>query len=133
LNAANSSTQNAPRQSAILVVDDDIIIRSPLTDYLRAAGYFVVEAANAAEAIALFEARLPIDVVFSDIQMPGSLDGFGLARWIRQHHPGVRIMLTSGAGHAAIAGKVAEVFLPKPYQAEAVVTSIRRLLAPLDR
>jgi CheY-like chemotaxis protein len=128
LNAANSRPEKQRRRPTVLVVEDDIVIRSPLAEYLRSAGYTIVEAANTAEAIAVFEARLPIDVVFSDIRMPGPIDGLGLARWVRQHHAGVRVVLTSGAGNASRAGKVAEIFLPKPYQAAAVATCIAQLL-----
>jgi CheY-like chemotaxis protein len=118
-----------PRIVAILIAEDDVLIRDPLAEYLRGAGYLIVEAANAEEAIAVFAANIPIDVVFSDIQMPGSMDGLGLARWIRRHHPGVRIAITSGAGNAAGAAEVAEVFLVKPYHAAEVAARLGRLLA----
>jgi DNA-binding LytR/AlgR family response regulator len=67
--------------------------------------------------------------VFSDIQMPGPMDGLGLARWIRRHRPRVRIAITSGAGNEARAAEVAEVFLVKPYHAAEVAGRIGRLLA----
>jgi CheY-like chemotaxis protein len=113
----------------ILVAEDDILIRNPLAEYLRDAGYLIVEAANAEEAIALFASKIPIDVVFSDMQMPGPMDGLGLARWIRRHHPGVRIAVTSGAGPEAGAADVAEAFLVKPYHVAEVAARIGRLLA----
>ncbi|MEE9926157.1 MAG: response regulator [Brucella anthropi] len=82
----------------LLVVEDDIFIRLDIADYLRGCGWVVAEAGSAAEAaVALFESGAPVDLVFSDIQMPGTMDGFGLAAWVRQHRPGVRIILTSGA------------------------------------
>jgi two-component system, response regulator PdtaR len=129
LNAANSQPEKEWRRPTVLVVEDDIVIRSPLAEYLRAAGYLIVEAANTAEAISVFAARVPIDVVFSDIRMPGPINGLGLARWVRQHHPGVRVVLTSGAGNGAREAKIAEIFLPKPYQAGEVAACITRLLA----
>jgi CheY-like chemotaxis protein len=126
--ALRSEPGTALHRPIILVVEDDIVIRSPLAEYLRGAGYAVIEAANAAEATALFAAGTAIDLVFSDIRMPGPMDGFGLSRWIRQHHPAVRVALTSGAGNAARAAGVAEFFVSKPYRTEAVAARIGRLL-----
>jgi CheY-like chemotaxis protein len=127
LNALHSSPKKDSRRPTVLIVEDDIVIRSSLAEYLRAAGYMVVESANAAEAIALFGAGVPIDLVFSDISMPGAMDGLGLARWIRQHQPGVRLMLTSG-GNTASARKIAEIFVPKPYHVAEVAARIGQLL-----
>jgi DNA-binding NtrC family response regulator len=128
LNAPQSQAEKGSSRATVLLVEDDIVIRSPLAEYLRAAGYMIVEAANAEEAIALFAARVPIAVVFSDIRMPGTMDGIGLARWIRRHQPSVRVMLTSGAGNAVRLGKIAEFFVPKPYQAAEVAARIGKLL-----
>jgi two-component system, response regulator PdtaR len=128
LEAVDIQQEKEPTPPIVLIVEDDIVIRSPLAEYLRAAGYSIVQAANAAEAVALFAAGVPIDVVFSDIRMPGSMDGLGLARWIRQHHPEVRVALTSGNGNGARAARVAKFYLPKPYQAAEVAARIGQLL-----
>lgn len=75
-------------QETILVVEDDVLVRMPIAQYLRDCGYKVVEAVNADEAIAvLLHQETVVDVVFSDIEMPGSIDGFGLAKWIRELVP----------------------------------------------
>jgi CheY-like chemotaxis protein len=124
----NARSENELRRLTVLVAEDEIMIRHPLAEYLRGTGYLIVEAANAEEAIAVFAAKIPIDVVFSDVHMPGPIDGFGLARWIRRRHPGVRIVITSGAGNEAGAAQVAEVFLAKPYQVAEVAARIGRLL-----
>ena len=71
----------------ILVVEDEILIRRAVAEYLRISGYLVVEAANAAEAISVLAAEVPIDVVFSDIHVPGTMNGLGLARWVLHHCP----------------------------------------------
>ncbi|WP_292177368.1 response regulator [Mesorhizobium sp.] len=91
----------AETEHTILVVEDDIFIRLDIAEYLRECCCRVVEAGTAAEAIDVLESNLPVDLVFSDIQMPGDLDGFGLARWIRQRQPGVKVILTSGCVKAA--------------------------------
>ncbi len=117
----------------VLVVEDEVLIRLVIADYLRECGYRVHEAANAAEAIAVLESRMAtIDIVFSDVQMPGDMDGFGLARWIRAHQPGVRVILTSSVERSAdIAATLCEAgpLLEKPYEPQGVVDRIRQLIA----
>jgi CheY-like chemotaxis protein len=129
LSAAKSRAEEEARQPLVLVVEDEVLIRSAVAEYLRISGNLVVEAANAAEAIAVFAAGVPIDVVFSDIQMPGTMDGIGLTRWVYRHHPGIHAVLTSGDADAARATEVAELFFPKPYRTAEVATRICLLLA----
>jgi CheY-like chemotaxis protein len=124
-----SRAKQVRSRPVVLVVEDEVLIRSAVADYLRMSGNLVVEAANAAEAVALFAARVAIHVVFSDIQMPGPMDGLGLARWVRQHHPGIHVMLTSGNADAARAAGAAEIFFPKPYRSAEVAARIRLVLA----
>lgn len=114
----------------ILVVEDDIFIRLDIADYLRECGYRVIEAGSAPEAIEVLQSSLPIDLVFSDIQMPGDVDGFGLARWVRQHQPGLKVILTSGYVKAAEkAGELCDDGpIPKPYDHQLVVERIRQNL-----
>src|SRR6266446_7858051 len=94
LNAAKSRAEEEAHQPLVLVVEDEVLIRSAVAEYLRISGNLVVEAANAAEAIADFAAGVPIDIVFSDIQMPGTMDGIGLARWVYRNRPGIHVVLT---------------------------------------
>jgi CheY-like chemotaxis protein len=124
----------ADKQQAetILVVEDDVLVRMPIAQYLRDCGYKVIEASNADEAMqALLHEEIVIDVVFSDIEMPGAVDGFGLARWIRQHRPGLDVLLAGTVPRAVQEAKelCAEGPVPKPYDAQLVHTRIRRLLA----
>jgi DNA-binding NtrC family response regulator len=119
-------------QETILVVEDDILIRMPVAQYLRECGYKVIEAVNADEAMLVLSHReTAIDIVFSDIEMPGAVDGFGLARWIREHRPGMDVVLAGTVPRTVNAARqlCEEGTLPKPYEAEAVHTHIRRLLA----
>ncbi|HEY8564412.1 MAG TPA: response regulator [Beijerinckiaceae bacterium] len=122
----------------ILVVDDEVLVRLVIAEYLRACGYTVHEAANADEAIAVVDSSdVVIDLVLADVQMPsGSLDGFGLARWVRKHHPEVKVILTSGAARSAeIAGDLCEhgPLLAKPYEPSAALDRIKQLLATVGR
>jgi DNA-binding NtrC family response regulator len=128
LNAAKSRAEQKVRQPVVLVVEDEILIRSAVAEYLRISGNLVVEAADAAEAIAVFTAGVPIEVVFSDIQMPGTMDGIDLAHWVYQHHPGIHVVLTSGNADAFRATEAAERFFLKPYRTSEVAIRIRSLL-----
>ena len=80
--------------------------------------------------------EVAIDIAFSDVQMPGDMDGFGLARWIRANKPGVQVILTSGIERSAdIAASLCEAgpLLMKPYPPQDVVDRIRRLSAKFHR
>ena len=79
----------------VLVVEDECLIRLQAITMVEEAGYQVMEAANADDAIALLEARKDIRIVFTDIEMPGSMDGMKLARAIRDRWPPVELLITS--------------------------------------
>lgn len=83
--------------SVVVIVEDDPQLASMLGECIRDWGHHVFEAANADEAVSLLSSgTVPADIVFTDVLMPGSMDGYGLARWLRRHHPAIRILLTSG-------------------------------------
>ena len=117
------------RTSTILVVDDEYLLRATLADYLQECG-FKVEASSADEAVAILE-KTGVDLVLTDVRMPGAMDGFGLARWIRTNRPSMQVILTSGAASKTEAAKQLcenEPFFEKPYKLEAVVAQIRSSL-----
>lgn len=104
----------------------------PIAQYLRDCGYRVIEAVSADEAMAvLLHRETSIDIVFSDIEMPGSVDGFGLAKWVREHRSGLDVILAGTVPRSVDAAKelCEEGPLPKPYDAQSVHGHIRRLLA----
>ncbi|WP_262027347.1 response regulator [Microvirga sp. Mcv34] len=115
----------------VLVVEDEVLIRLVIADYLRECGYRVHEAVNAEEAVAILQSpEVSVHVVFSDVEMPGSMDGFGLARWVRSNKPGTEVILTSGAERSAdIAATLCEAgpLLKKPYPSKDVVDRIKQL------
>lgn len=125
-------TEKPEAPETILVVEDDVLIRMPIAQYLRDCGYRVIEAVNADEAVTVLLHRdTVVDIVFSDIEMPGAMDGFGLAKWIREHRPGTEIVLAGTVPRSIDAAKeLCEAGpLPKPYEAQAVHDNIRRLLS----
>ena len=84
------------KRPVVLIVEDEFLLRMDAVDMIAAAGFEVVEAANADQAIEILEARSDITVVFTDIQMPGSMDGLKLARAVRGRWPPIKIVATSG-------------------------------------
>jgi CheY-like chemotaxis protein len=105
----------------ILVVEDDRLINLMASDELQAAGYDVISAYNADEAIEILENRADVRFVFTDID--GSMDGLKLASFVRDRWPPIEIIVTSGK-HLPRALPERVVFVPKPYQAERVLQTI---------
>ena len=104
----------------ILIVEDEVLIRSLLADELREAGLAVIEAGRANEALSYLESVGPVDLVFTDVQMPGSLNGQELARHLRNVFLFIPVILTSGnIGPQSVDGL--GVFVPKPYDLRSVV------------
>ncbi len=93
--ADGGSQIDAPAQT-ILFVEDEALIRMDMAEFLRECGYRVHEAANAAEALEALQAKFAIDLVFTDINLPGGMNGLGLAEWILNNRPGVKTLITTG-------------------------------------
>jgi CheY-like chemotaxis protein len=83
-------------RTTILVVEDEVMVRAFLTDELRAHGYVVIEAVNAVEALAVLRSHLRVELVVTDLNMPGELDGAGLVPVIRTEFPFVKVVMVSG-------------------------------------
>jgi CheY-like chemotaxis protein len=130
---ATRNAQGGIRQPVVLVVEDEALLRSITGEHLRLCGYAVDEAADAAEAIALIGRGEWPDLVFSDVSLPGRMDGLSLARWLRRWRPDLRVLLTSGYGEAVYRAAIelvgSECFLRKPYRQEELVQRIDNLLA----
>src|SRR3977135_475710 len=122
-------TEQLPSEPApvVLIVEDDVLLRLTIAGSLRDAGFEVLEAANAAEAVPTLEC-LPVASFFDDIAMPGRMDGCALAQWVHQRELNVRIILTSGAGRAL--GEAGEYvsYLSKPYASDEVEHLLRSVL-----
>lgn len=82
--------------ATVLVVEDDHSLRGLVGDFLDSVGFHVIQARTADDAISLIDSGAEIHAVFSDINMPGKMDGLDLARWLRFFHPRTKIVLTSG-------------------------------------
>lgn len=113
--------------TTVLVVEDEALLLYSIADELREAGFDVIEARNAAEALRALEANPQIHLLFTDIDMPGSMDGLALAAAVRNRWPPVKIIVTSGKGRPAPSELPDGAFLSKPYTAHAISEAFRRL------
>jgi CheY-like chemotaxis protein len=115
---------------AVLIVEDEPLIRMGAISPIQDAGFIVYEAANADEAISLLERHREIRLIFTDIHMPGSMDGLKLAHYVRGRWPPVKIIVTSGQIKAR--GEdlpTGAVFIGKPYRSEDIALKISKMLA----
>lgn len=125
------SSDAGTRSPVVLVVDDEPIVRMALSDHLKDCGYQSVEASNADDAIAILTTGAEIDVVFTDVQMPGEIDGFGLAKWVREHRPELSVFVASGySGKLDLARDLCsgEQYFTKPYDFDVVTAKIQEAL-----
>ena len=111
----------------VLVVEDEVLVRLMIAEELRSAGFQVIEASDADEALAVLANITDVSVIFSDIRMPGSMDGLELAKKVRADFPKIRIVLASG-NLAAVASVDHAGFFLKPYGADEIINLIKTLL-----
>jgi PAS domain S-box-containing protein len=129
-----AATPAIPRgHETILVVEDDKLVRDSVLTQLRSLGYVTLEAANGAEALAVIEAGHPFDLLFTDVIMPGAMNGRQLANKVRKSRPGLKVLFTSGYTENAIIhhGRLdtGVLLLAKPYRKSDLAGMIRTALA----
>ncbi len=114
---------------SVLVVEDEALLLITIADELRQVGFSVYEATNADAAIRLLSAHKDIGLLFTDIDMPGSMDGLKLSKAVRERWPPVKIIVTSGkTTGAGLPLPEGGVFIPKPYITTAVVSAMHKLI-----
>jgi DNA-binding NtrC family response regulator len=121
-----------PAMQTILIVEDEPLLLDHVGEVLSDVGYRVLLAANAAEALHyLADRTCPIDLLFTDIRMPGGLNGLALAQAAREGRPGVPVLLTTGFASELLAHPAppAWALLRKPYTPDQLLTTIRTVLA----
>ena len=124
-------TESCPQGDGelILVVEDDDLVRKVALERLEVLGYAVIEARSGPEAIERLTSDEPIDLVFSDIVMPGGMTGHDLARWVLAAKPCVKVLLTSGYNTERVDNEVAHIkVLAKPYTLTELAHSIHEAL-----
>jgi CheY-like chemotaxis protein len=120
----------AERKAVVLIVDDEYLMRGVLKEILEDCGFHVIAAASGAEAIWYLSKLETVDLVFSDIKMPG-IDGFEVARWVHQHKPDIPVILASGyAGKTNMAQDLCGAqFIRKPFGFDEIVDQIRETVS----
>jgi two-component system, response regulator PdtaR len=118
-----SKAQKSP--ACVLVVEDEVLIRALIADELRAEGFLVIEAATADQALSYFQAGVQVDLVLTDIEMPGSINGVDLIQRLRVVSPNLPTVLTSGISPDA---HEADAFVSKPFDMREMVALIATLL-----
>jgi DNA-binding NtrC family response regulator len=112
----------------VLVVEDEAAVRAVAVETLEIEGFKVIEAPSADYAVTILQARDDIHVVFTDVTMPGHLNGFDLAQIAKSLHPNISLIVTSGALPSGFSGLAPEArFLQKPYRMTGVIRLIHEL------
>src|SRR5882724_8246026 len=113
----------------VLVVEDEMVLRMRAVDIIEDAGFTAVEAVSADEALAILESRSDISLLFSDIQMPGSMDGLKLAHAVHDRWPAIKIILVSGQVTPTDAEKPADSrFFGKPLGVEKMISELQAMI-----
>jgi len=115
-----------PAEATVLVVEDEVLVRHAATKYLRSCGFTVLDAIDAEEALEILQTGSAVDIVFSDVKLPGSRNGVDLARVVRSDHAYVKVLLTSGVAPFPQVDGV--TLIRKPYFLFEVERQIRMLL-----
>jgi two-component sensor histidine kinase/DNA-binding response OmpR family regulator len=115
--------------SKVLVVEDEMMLRMRAVDIVEDAGFVPIEAVNADEALAILESRSDIDLLFTDIQMPGSMDGLKLAHAVHERWPSIKIILVSGQLTPTEADKpVNSRFFGKPLEVKQMIAEMQEMI-----
>jgi two-component system, response regulator PdtaR len=118
--------------AVILIVEDEPLVRDLAVEVIEDAGFVTLEAGNADQAVVVLEARSDIAVIFTDINMPGSMDGLKLAHTVRDRWPPIKILVASGQVRLCPSDLPSNsAFLEKPYRADAVIARLRSLVDPI--
>src|ERR1700710_2717513 len=113
----------------VLIVEDEMMLRMRAVDIVEDAGFCPVEAVNADEALSILESRSDISLLFTDIQMPGSMDGLKLAHAVHDRWPSIKIILVSGQVNPSDAERPGgSRFFGKPLAAEQMISELQAMV-----
>lgn len=117
-------------QITVLVVEDETLVRMDISDQLQDMGFKVLEAANADEAVEMLLANPDIQVMFTDVDMPGGMDGLKLAAAVRDRWPPIKIIVTSGHRRVQLSDMPHDSrFFGKPYRPADIANAVREMMA----
>jgi two-component system, response regulator PdtaR len=119
----------AGKPPVVLVVEDEPLLRMLAVEVVEEAGFIAIEARDADEAVVLLESRTDITLLFTDVNMPGSMDGLKLAHAVRNRWPPIKILVVSGKQRLQSSDLPSNsCFVEKPYQTSALVEELRSLV-----
>jgi CheY-like chemotaxis protein len=124
------ATSKKPERYAILIVEDEALLRMHAADIVEEAGFIPIEAANADEAVAILESRTDIALLFTDVNMPGSMDGLKLAHAVRDRWPPIKIVIVSG--HLQVSENELPAdsrFFGKPFETDRMIAELQAMIA----
>ncbi len=128
----DGSQIHAPPET-ILFVEDEALVRMDMAEFLRECGYLVDEAVNAEEAREALQSKFAVDLVFTDINLPGGMNGLELVEWILSNRPGVKVLATTGRTLNGDIPPIAGALLAKPYTGRDLLDRVKEALAkPAD-
>jgi CheY-like chemotaxis protein len=119
----------------VLLVEDHFHTRWSAAEFLRHVGFRVVEAVNVSEAMGVMRCGVHVDIVFSDVNMPGGQNGYELAQWLEQDYPKLPVLLTSGdpQNPTALKSNPLRRFIRKPYDPPEVEKILLSMLEALTK
>ncbi|RYC32410.1 response regulator [Lichenibacterium minor] len=117
-------------RAVVLIVEDEPLVRMMVIELFEDEGFEVLEAANADQALGIFGERDDVALLFTDVEMPGSIDGYALARWVSLNRPSVKTMIVSGRALPR-AGDVPDgaAFVGKPYDHDDIMRRVQTMMA----
>ncbi len=123
-------SQSTSGRAVVLIVEDEPLVRMMVIELFEDEGFEVLEAANADQALGIFGERKDVALLFTDVEMPGSIDGYALARWVHDNRPTVKTMIVSGRALPR-AGDVPDgaAFVGKPYDHDDVMRRVQTMMA----
>jgi len=127
--SAEAAVESQAVATTILVVDDEVFVRLDIAEVLRNANFRVIEAVNADEALTVLDSDNSIDVLMTDIRMPGSIDGIDLAAKVRSTWPHMKIIVVTSYSPTWPDPTVFDLFIGKPYDPARFIQRVRQLLA----
>jgi CheY-like chemotaxis protein len=118
------------KPAVVLIVEDEPLVRMMVIDLFEDEGFEALEAADADQALAIFARRDDVALLFTDVEMPGSIDGYALARWVHLHRPDVKTIVVSGRTLPR-AGDIPDgaAFVGKPYDHGEVMRRVQTMMA----
>ena len=122
---------HSARPAVVLIVEDEPLVRMTVMDLFEDEGFEVLEAATADEALAIFSVRSDVALLFTDVEMPGKINGYELARWVKANRPRVKTLIVSGRAMPR-AGDIPEgaAFISKPFDHQDVIRRVQVMMDP---